>query len=300
MKISDLIEQGETRFKAAGIAFGQGTLTARDESRWLTLAALGLPVDSPEDTESTELNESQVAHVQDVFDRRVASRLPAAYLTGEAWLKGYPFRVDPRVIIPRSFIAELLLDHCQPWIRDPLAVHQILDLCTGSGCLAIIAADQFPNARVVATDLSADALAVAALNVDDYDLNEQVRLIESNVFENIPEQAFDLIISNPPYVPEHKRDSLPPEFRHEPDMALIADDHGMAIVRDILKNAARYLSNNGLLFIEVGHERQACDALLAREFPGLHALWIETEEQSDNVFLLTAEQLRQHPWRRPE
>lgn len=297
MKISQLIEQGESRFKIASLAFGQGTLTAWDEARWLTLAALGLPVDSPLEIESTELSAAQVQHVQEIFDRRISSRLPAAYLTGEAWLKGYPFRVDSRVIIPRSFIAELLLDHCQPWIPDPLAVRKILDLCTGSGCLAIIAADQFPNAHVTASDLSADALQVAALNVQDYELTNQITLIQSDVFANIPDQRFDLIISNPPYVPPTKRDTLPKEFQHEPDMALIADDHGMAIVRKILKQAASYLSKDGVILIEVGHEREACDALLDREFPGLHALWIETNEQSDNVFLLSAHQLQQYPWR---
>ncbi len=297
MKISQLIGQGESRFQTAGLAFGQGTFTARDESRWLTLAALGLPVDSPAEIESTELNAEQIRHVQEIFDRRISSRLPAAYLTGEAWLKGYPFRVDPRVIIPRSFIAELLLDHCQPWIKDPLAVRNILDLCTGSGCLAIIAADQFPNAHVTASDLSADALQVAALNVEDYELTDQITLIRSDVFQNIPEQRFDLIISNPPYVPASKRDTLPKEFRHEPDMALIAEDHGMAIVRKILKEAKNYLTTDGVILIEVGHERDACDALLDRECPGLHALWIETDEQSDNVFLLTANQLQQFPWR---
>ena len=297
MKISQLIGEGESRFQTAGLAFGQGTLTAWDEARWLTLAALGLPVDSPDTIESTALNNEQIRHVQEIFDRRIASRLPAAYLTGEAWLKGYPFRVDPRVIIPRSFIAELLLDHCQPWIRDPLAVRNILDLCTGSGCLAIIAADQFPNAHVVASDLSADALQVAALNIEDYELTEQITLIESDVFQKIPEQRFDLIISNPPYVPPNKRDTLPREFQHEPDMALIAEDRGMAIVREILKKAANYLANDGVILVEVGHEREACDLLLDQEFPGLHALWIETDEQSDNVFLLTANQLQQYPWR---
>lgn len=297
MNIGELIAQGESRFQAAGLAFGQGTLNAWDESRWLVLAGLGLPIDSPQEIESTSLSDDQVRHVQDLLDRRITNRLPAAYLTGEAWLKGYPFRVDSRVIIPRSFIAELLLDHCQPWIQNPLAVRSILDLCTGSGCLAIIAADQFPNAHVLASDLSADALQVAALNVEDYELTDQITLIQSDVFQKIPDQRFDLIISNPPYVPPSKRETLPKEFQHEPDMALIANDHGMAIVREILKTAGDYLATDGVIFIEIGHERAACEALLDKEFPGLHALWIETDEQSDNVFMLTAQQLQQHPWR---
>jgi ribosomal protein L3 glutamine methyltransferase len=300
MKIGDLIALGEARFTKAGIGYGQGTLNAWDESRWLTLIALDYSVDSPEAIESTEVSQDEIDHVTSVFDRRIATRMPAAYLIGEAWLKGYPFRVDPRVIIPRSFIAELLIDHCQPWIADPLRVNHILDLCTGSGCLAIIAADQFPNAKVVASDISPSALEVARLNLEDYELTGQVTLMKSDVFDSIPTEwskRFDLIISNPPYVPMEKRSSLPMEFEYEPEIALMADDHGMAIIRRILQSAPQYLSEDGMLIVEVGNERAACDALLEKEFPGLHALWIETDEQSDNVFLLTASQLQQHPWR---
>jgi ribosomal protein L3 glutamine methyltransferase len=297
MNIGRLIALGESRFQAEKIEFGQGTRNAWDEARWLTLAALGLPVDSPADVESMELDDSQSSHVLAVFDQRITTRAPAAYIIGEAWLKGYPFRVDPRVIIPRSFIAELLIDHCQPWIQDPLGVRSILDLCTGSGCLAIIAADQFPGAKVVASDLSSDALAVAAINIEDYELQGQIQLVQSDVYDAITPQTFDLIVSNPPYVPESKRASLPKEFAHEPDMALIASDNGMAIVRKILQGAPARLNDHGVLLVEVGHEREACDALLEREFPGLHALWLETDEQLDNVFVVTANELHQYPWR---
>lgn len=296
--IGDLIALGEHQFDDAGIQYGQGTLNAWDEARWLALAALDLPLDSPIDIESKPVTQTQCDSVLEFFRKRIQTRMPAAYITGTAWLKGYAFHVDPRVIIPRSFIAELILDHFTPWVRDTSAVHNILDLCTGSGCLAIMAADHFPNARVTATDISDDALAVAHENVVAYGLEKRVHIVKSDVFSGLEENSrFDLIISNPPYVPESKRQTLPPEFRNEPEMALIAADHGMAIVRNILAHAAEYLGPQGILAVEIGHEREACEALLAHEFPGLHPVWIETDEQSDNVFMLTKTALTQHTWR---
>jgi ribosomal protein L3 glutamine methyltransferase len=322
--IRDLIEQGEQRLLKAGVEFGQGTLNAWDESRWLTLAALGLAVDSPHDIEMQNVDQVQQDRVRQFFDRRVNDREPAAYITGTAWLKGYSFRVDPRVIIPRSFLAELILDGFYPWIEDPEAVTGVLDLCTGSGCLAIMAAEAFPNAAITALDISADALDVARLNVADYQLQERVSLVQSDLFSQLRPPSdprdladsknsdpktlrapgdmttcpiFDLIISNPPYVPEDRMTSLPAEFLHEPEGALIAPDHGMALVRQILAQASRWLSPQGLLAVEVGHERQACEALCEAEFSGMPLLWIETQEQSDNVFLVDAPTLINHPWR---
>ena len=305
MKIRDLIALGEQRFHDAQLEFGQGTLNAWDESRWLTLAALGLAVDSPQDIESQPVTEAEQRQVRLFFDRRVQGREPAAYITGTAWLKGYSFRVDPRVIIPRSFLAELILDGFYPWIEDPLAVTQVLDLCTGSGCLAIMAADVFPNATVTAVDISVDALAVAKANVADYGLQNRVGLIRSDLFNALAANLgssqssprFDLILSNPPYVPESRLKSLPAEFLHEPQQALIAPDHGMALVRQILAQAAQWLTPQGILAVEVGHERAACEALCDAEFSGMPLLWIETEEQSDNVFLVDAPTLINHPWR---
>lgn len=297
MTLGDCIADGEARFIDAGIQFGQGTLNAWDEARWLALAALDLPVDSPIDIETSPVNAAQRSRIDAMFERRCRERQPAAYLTQTAWLKGYRFHVDPRVIIPRSFIAELIRDGLTPWRTAGTPVRRICDVCTGSGCLAIMAADQFPEAQVVATDLSTDALAVAAINRAAYRLEARIELVASDVFSALPQQSFDLIISNPPYVPERKRKTLPPEFRCEPDMALIANDHGMAIVRRILQDARRFLAPGGLLVVEIGHEKKACQRLLQREFGQLPVQWVRTAEQYDNVFVVTQSVLANHPWR---
>lgn len=298
MRIGDLIAEGETQFIAAALAFGQGTNTAWDEARWLTLAALDLPVDSPIEIESEPCNAQQIETVQNFFSRRIQERLPAAYLTGEAWLKGYAFSVDSRVIIPRSFIAELIMNHFQPWRPSNQPIDACLDLCTGSGCLAIMMADQFPLATVTATDISRDALDVAQMNSKSYGFEKRIQWLNSDVFESLtPRHQFDIIISNPPYVPERKNLDLPPEFHHEPKIALIAEDDGMAIVRRILAKADQFLAPQGLLLIEIGHERRALEQLIQQEFSGLPVTWIQTEEQSDNVFVVSKESLNQHPWR---
>lgn len=295
--LGELITQGATQFRSGRIRFGQGTLHARDEARWLALAALKLPVDSADEIEAQPLTPRQIACVQKLFDRRVQERLPAAYITGTAWLKGYAFKVDQRVIIPRSFIAELILERFYPWIQKPSCVKRILDLCTGSGCLAIIAADCFPKATVVAADLSRDALKVAAINVRRHGLADRITLAQGDLFDALKaghrdtHKSFDLILCNPPYVPHTKRKGLPKEFLHEPEMALMADDKGMALVQRVICEAGRFLTPKGLLVMEIGHERKACDAMMARDFPGVAPLWIETAEQSDNVFMLHASQL---------
>lgn len=299
--LGDLIAEGEQAFESKAIAFGQGTLNAWDEARWLALAALNLAVDSPKEIESRRLNPAEVKTVREIFARRSQERLPAAYLTGKAWLKGYSFRVDPRVIIPRSFIAELLVNDFSPWISNPDKVHNVLDLCTGSGCLAIIAADHFKNAKVIATDISDDALAVAQLNVDDHHKRSHIQLMHSDVFDALKSMAhrpeFDLIISNPPYVPNTKRSTLPPEFCREPPLALFAEDAGIAIVRRILAQAAEFLKPDGVLAIEIGHEKKTVQALLAREFSSLKPHWVRTAEQFDNVFVVSRHTLVKHPWR---
>ncbi len=294
-----MMARAEARLIDANLEYGQGTTNAWDEARWLALAALDLPVDSDQEIEALALTATQESQIEAVIDRRIQTREPAAYITGLAWLRGYPFRVDSRVIIPRSFIAELILDHFQPWCRDPNTIHRALDLCTGSGCLAIMIADQFPHAQVVASDLSADALAVAQTNCEDYELIDQITLIQSDLFTDMPSTLgpFDLIVSNPPYVPQAKASKMPAEFQHEPALALYAADDGMALVRRILQDAPQFLSANGLLVVEVGHEYDACEALCQREFSGLPITWIETDEQSDNVFCVTKELLDQHPWR---
>jgi ribosomal protein L3 glutamine methyltransferase len=206
--------------------------------------------------------------------------------------------VDPRVISPRSFLAELILGGFSPWIEDPTRVRNILDLCTGSGCLAILAAKTFPSAQVTATDLSPEALEVARSNVADYGLGDRIRLLESDLFDRLsPAQDIDLILSNPPYVPSQRKKDLPKEFLREPEMALLAKDNGMALVRQILRHAGAFLSPNGLLAVEIGHEFQSCSRLIHAECPGLEPIWIETDEQRDNVFVIDAPSLNLHSWR---
>ena len=297
MTLGECIARGEAQFLQSDVHFGQGTLTAWDEARWLVLAALELPVDSPIEVEQRPLTEPQVAAVNALLARRIRERQPAAYLTRTAWLKGYSFYVDERVIIPRSFIAELIIDRFQQWWGSAARITRVLDVCTGSGCLAILSAERFPQAEIVASDLSAEALEVAAINVAQYGLTDRIRLVHSDVLSAIPQQPFDLIVSNPPYVPAHKRAGLPPEFRCEPDMALIAPDAGMAVVRQLLRDAPRFLGNEGLLVIEIGHEKKACQRLLKQEFGAMPVQWVRTAEQQDNVFVVSQSVLRRHPWR---
>ena len=297
MTLGECIARGEAQFLQSDVHFGQGTLTAWDEARWLVLAALELPVDSPIEVEQRPLTEPQVAAVNALLARRIRERQPAAYLTRTAWLKGYSFYVDERVIIPRSFIAELIIDRFQQWWGSAARITRVLDVCTGSGCLAILSAERFPQAEIVASDLSAEALEVAAINVAQYGLTDRIRLVHSDVLSAIPQQPFDLIVSNPPYVPAHKRAGLPPEFRCEPDMALIAPDAGMAVVRQLLRDAPRFMGDEGLLVIEIGHEKKACQRLLKQEFGAMPVQWVRTAEQQDNVFVVSQSVLRRHPWR---
>ena len=301
MILDDLIHIGAQQLEQAGVVLGQGTQDTFSEARWLALECLGMPIDSPPRALRRKLSATEVAAIRAMFARRIDERQPAAYLTGRAWLKGYAFHVDPRVIIPRSFIAELLLRRFSPWISDPDRVGTILDVCTGSGCLAVIAADCFTHAQVTATDLSTEALDVARINVADAGMNARITLLHSDVLDALPpEHRFDLIISNPPYVPARKRRGLPPEFRAEPDMALIAADEGMAVVRRLLRQAADRMNPGGVLAIEIGREKRACERMLRLEFPGLVPEWVRTAEQRDNVFVLRREALINHPWRPPE
>lgn len=303
MTLGELIEIGAQQMHQAGIEFGQGTLNAWDEARWLILAVLNYPVDSPQSISTQTLSAAQITEAESALQRRIRDRVPTAYITGMAWLKGYGFAVDPRVIIPRSFIAELLVHRLAQFATAPKAPSQILDMCTGSGCLAIIAADIYREAKIDAVDLSADALAVAHANVNRYAMADRIRLVQSDVFSALSpghHGPYDLIIANPPYVPPKKGPRLPEEFKAEPSMALIAEDRGMAIVRRLLSQAARFLAPGGLLIVEIGHERRSTEALLRKEFSGLKAQWIRTQEQFDNVFVIRQAQLVQHPWSPPQ
>ena len=229
----------------------------------------------------------EIADVLAIIDRRTSERLPAAYLTNEAWLTDYRFYVDERVIVPRSYIAELIPEHFQPWIGDAWNVNHVLELCTGSGCLAIMLADAFPNAEVDAVDLSTDALAVAKRNVEDYQLEKRVHLIQSDLYEKVPAKKYDLIVSNPPYVNSIAMASLPAEYRHEPHLALAGGKDGMDLVRRIVKEAKHRLTAKGLLIVEIGNEFAHAETA----FHDLGLTWLSTSAGDASVFLLTADQL---------
>jgi ribosomal protein L3 glutamine methyltransferase len=292
MTLGELIESGAKRFAQARVALGQGTLSFRDEARWLALEALQLPVDSPDNAERLALSPKQVESIEAFFRQRVEQRLPAAYITKTAWLKGYSFHSDARAIIPRSFIAELLVGKLHPFVKEPAQVRDVLDLCTGSGCLAVIAADQFPNAQVIACDLSPAALELAQANIARHRLETRISTAQGNLFEALEStKRFDLIVCNPPYVPRSKAAQMPKEFCYEPEMALYAEESGMALVRQILQGAAGRLTPDGILVMEIGHEFNACNAMLTRDFPGVLPTWIESDEQIDNVFVVSRKDL---------
>jgi ribosomal protein L3 glutamine methyltransferase len=286
--VRDWLRYAVTRFGEAGLHFGHGTTNAYDEAAYLLLHALHLPLDRLEPFLDARLTQAERQHVADVFTRRIEERVPSAYITREAWLGEFRFHVDERVLIPRSFIAELLPGGLAPLVGDPRNVNAALDLCTGSGCLAILLAHAYPNADVDAADISSDALAVAQRNVSDYGLADRVNLIRSDLFSNISEEkSYDLIISNPPYVTTYAMEMLPPEYRHEPALGLAGGEDGMDAVRGILKDAPRFLNPRGLLVVEVGHNRQAAEAA----FPRLPFLWLQTGSSNDSVFALRREEL---------
>lgn len=285
--VRDLLRYAVSRFNEAGLAFGHGSDNAWDEAAYLVLHTLHLPLERLEPFLDARLTAPEVEAVLAVIARRVEQRVPAAYLTNEAWLGEHRFYVDQRVIVPRSHIAELLGEGLAPWVPDPGAVRSALDLCTGSGCLAILLALAFPEANVDGGDVSADALAVARRNVADYGLEERVRLVRSDLFEGLAGRRYDLIVSNPPYVTDEAMRRLPPEYRHEPGLALAAGRDGLDVVRRILAGARGHLSPRGVLVVEVGDGREA----LEQVFPDLPFTWLETAAGVDFVFLLTREQL---------
>lgn len=280
--VRDLLRFGVSRFNEAKLFFGHGTTNAYDEAVYLLLHTLHLPVDQLDPWLDAQLTEAERDLVLSIYKRRVKERLPAAYLTNEAWLGEYRFYVDKRVIVPRSYIAELLRDDLQPWVQDADAVTGVLDLCTGSGCLAILAALSFPNAQVEAVDLSPDALDVARRNILDYHLEGRVKLIESDMNKALKNRKYDIIISNPPYVTEESMGALPDEYRHEPMMALASGEDGLDHVRVILENAPKHLKDEGVLIVEVGHARDSVEAA----FPDMPFVWPETSAGDGVVFLL--------------
>ena len=287
LTIRDLLRYAVSRFNQSQLHFGHGSDNAFDEAVYLILKTLDLPIDQLEPFLDAKLLSDEVAHVLKQIDRRADEHMPAAYLTNEAFLGNYRFYVDERVIVPRSFIAELLREQFAPWIEDPLGVKHVLELCTGSGCLSILAAESFPNALINATDLSELALQVADINVRNYQLLERIRLIHSDVYAKVPKRKFDLIFSNPPYVNSDSMLNLPDEYRHEPQMALEGGADGMDIVRRIIAEAKPRLTRKGILVIEVGHERAHVEAA----FPELPMTWLSTSDGDDMVFLIHAADL---------
>lgn len=285
--IRDLLRFGVSRFNEAGLAFGHGSDNALDEAAYLIMHTLRLPLDRLDGFLDATLTEREVDTVLDVLRQRIERRVPAAYLTHEAWLGEHRFYVDERVIVPRSHIAELLRENLSPWVADANAVTHALDLCTGSACLAILLALAFPNARVDATELSSDALAVAGKNVEDYRLHARVQLYRGDLFHGLEDRRYQLIVSNPPYVDAAAMAALPAEYRAEPQMALAAGGDGLDVVRRILAQSAQYLTADGILIVEVGRDRPALEAA----FPALPFTWIATAAGEDLVFCLTAQDL---------
>lgn len=287
--LRDLLRYAVTRFNSAQLFFGHGSNNAFDEAAYLLLHTLKLPLDKLEPFLDARLLPHEIDNLQRLIELRATDRMPAAYLTNEAWLGDYRFYVDQRVIIPRSFIAELIPDQFAPWVADPEAVRSILDLCTGSACLPIMLADAFPNAQIDAVDISADALEVARRNVSDYELADRITLVESDLYSKLEDsKQYDLIISNPPYVNSASMAKLPQEYRHEPQLALAGGDDGMDLVRRILEGAARRLTDDGVLIVEIGNERDFAEAA----FPNLELTWLSTSAGDDMVFLVTADQLK--------
>lgn len=283
----DWLRYAVSRFNAADLFFGHGSTNAYDEAAYLILHTLHLPLDRLDPFLDARLLPEEAARIGQLLNRRVDERLPAPYLTNEAWLQGYRFYVDERVIVPRSFLAPMILEQMQPWLMEPENVFRALDLCTGSGCLAVLLAEAFPDAEIDAVDLSPDALEVARRNVADYGLETQITLYQGDLFAPLLGMTYDLIISNPPYVNAASVAALPEEYRHEPALALGSGSDGLDATRSILRDAARHLNPGGMLAVEIGHNRDAVEAA----FPELELVWPEIEGGSDTVFLLAREQL---------
>ena len=289
MTVIELIEDAAAQLEAAGLSlangFGQGTLNAFDEAAWLVLWSLKLPLDDLDSVSNQPVDQQNRAQAASLLGARIATRKPLAYLTNEAWLQGVAFYVDERVIIPRSFIAELIVDESiDPWLSE--STHRVLDLCTGNGSLAVLAAMAYPDVVIDAADISADALAVARINIDKHGFADRISLIESDALTAC-NGLYELILCNPPYVNAATMAALPAEFKAEPALALASGTDGMDFIRQLLLTAAAHMSENAVLVLEIGNERENFE----RAFTSLEPLWFETSGGSDQVLLLTRQQL---------
>ncbi|HEY9105897.1 MAG TPA: 50S ribosomal protein L3 N(5)-glutamine methyltransferase [Roseateles sp.] len=285
MKLIDCIDTQAARLAQAGLFFGHGTTNAFDEAMWLALWRLGIPLDELEANEERELSEAEVASITALIDERIVTRKPAAYLTGEAWLQGVPFTIDERAIVPRSFIAELIADaSIDPWLNP--SSRRVLDLCTGNGSLAVLAAMAWPDVEVDALDIDINALAVAKLNVERHDMALRIRLLQGDGLAGA-DGKYDLILCNPPYVNSQSMAALPAEYRAEPELALAGGTDGMDFIRELLRAAPAALNDDGVLVLEIGNEREHFEAA----FPQLQVVWMETSSGADQVLLVTKENL---------
>ena len=287
--LRDFVRWGASLFNEQGLHFGHGTDNALDEALYLVLHSVHLAPQVPEALLDTHLLDYEKQTLAALLVRRARERIPAAYLTHEAWFAGLSFYVDQRVLIPRSPLAELIERGFSPW-AEALAVRHVLDVGTGSGCIAIACAHVFPDASVDAVDVSAEALQVAKLNVERYGLHDRVRLIQSDLFSALKGRCYDLVVSNPPYVPASDLESLPDEYRHEPTLGLVSGEQGIEFAVRILREAADHLSAEGLLVVEVGVSAD----VLARRLPDVPFTWVDFERGGEGVFVLSAAQLREH------
>ncbi len=284
--ICDLVRWAMSEMQRFEITLGHGTADDWEEATFLVLRTLKLPFDRLETFWNARLTDDEVWEVLKNIDARVHDKVPAPYLVHEAWLTEHPFYVDERVLIPRSYIAELLQEQLTPWV-EPEKVNTVLDMCTGSACLAILAQEAFPHAQVTGADISLDALEVAKINRTRYGMDDTLELIQSDVFEQLGKRRFDLIISNPPYVTQQAMDELPAEYRHEPALALEAGEDGMDFMRRFMPALKEHLTEDGLAVVEIGDGREAFEAI----WPDLPVTWLSTEEEEDMVFAVHAKDL---------
>jgi ribosomal protein L3 glutamine methyltransferase len=288
--IRDWLRYTVSQFEQSDIFFGHGTDNSYDEAVWLIMSALHLPLDTLDNFLDARITESEREHLASLIYQRIKQHTPTAYLVKEAWLQGFKFYVDERVIVPRSFIAELLPDGLQPWIEYPELIQSAADICTGSGCLGILLADAYPDAQIDVIDISPDAIEVANINIKNYGLTQQVHAIQSDMFTALKGKSYDLIISNPPYVDATSMAQLPAEYRNEPQLALGSGHAGLDHTHIILRDAAQHLNEEGILVVEIGHNREA----LIEAYPHLPFTWLDTSSGNQFVFLLTKAQLLDH------